>query len=151
MAQAVSRRPLTMEAEVSSRLSPCWIYGEQNGTGTQFSRSSSVSPVSIIPPWHSFIRWGMNIRPLVAAVKWHSLTPSTWTATIFITLMMETVRTSETSVYSETIRLSSAYSRHENLKIQQRGYTLEADTADCLVVWNDNCQTESRSSVAVWS
>jgi hypothetical protein len=38
MAQAVSRRPLTSEAQVRSRISPCGICG----TGTGFSPSTSV-------------------------------------------------------------------------------------------------------------
>jgi hypothetical protein len=44
MAQAVSRRPLTAEARVRSRVSPCGICGGQSGTGTRFSRSTSVFP-----------------------------------------------------------------------------------------------------------
>jgi hypothetical protein len=44
MAQAVSRRPLTAEARVLSRVSPCGIYGGQSGTGTGFSPSTSVFP-----------------------------------------------------------------------------------------------------------
>jgi hypothetical protein len=44
MAQAVSRRPLTAEARVQSRVSPCGICGGQNGTGTDFSPSNSVFP-----------------------------------------------------------------------------------------------------------
>jgi hypothetical protein len=50
MAQVVSRRPLTAEARVRARLNPCGICGGQSGTGTRFSPSSSVFPVSIIPP-----------------------------------------------------------------------------------------------------
>jgi hypothetical protein len=44
MAQAVSRRPLTAEARVRSRVSPCGICGGQSGNGTGFSPSTSVFP-----------------------------------------------------------------------------------------------------------
>jgi hypothetical protein len=51
MAQVVSRRPLTAEARVRSRISPCGICGGQIGSGTGFSPSSSVFPCQyIIPP-----------------------------------------------------------------------------------------------------
>jgi hypothetical protein len=51
MAQAVSRRPLTAEARVRSRVSPCGIYGGQSGTGTGFfPRVLRFSPVNLIPP-----------------------------------------------------------------------------------------------------
>jgi hypothetical protein len=42
MAQAVSRRPLTAEARVRSRVSPCGICGGQSGTRTGFPPSTSV-------------------------------------------------------------------------------------------------------------
>ena len=44
MAQAVSRRPLTAEARVRFRVSPCGICGGQRGTVTGFSPSTSVFP-----------------------------------------------------------------------------------------------------------
>jgi hypothetical protein len=44
MAPAVSRRPLTAEARVRSRISPCGICGGQSGTGTGVSTSTSVFP-----------------------------------------------------------------------------------------------------------
>ena len=57
MSWAVSRRHLTTEAWVRSQTSPCEICGGQSVTGTGFSPSTSVSPVSTIPPMphtHSF-------------------------------------------------------------------------------------------------
>jgi hypothetical protein len=49
MAQAVSRRPLTAEARVRFRFSPCDICGGQSGTGTGFSPSCRFYPVNLIP------------------------------------------------------------------------------------------------------
>jgi hypothetical protein len=51
MAQAVSRRPLTAEARVRYRVSPCGICGGRSGTGTCFfPRVRRFSSVSFIPP-----------------------------------------------------------------------------------------------------
>jgi hypothetical protein len=44
MAQAVSRRPLSAEIRVRSRVGPCGICGGQSGIGTDFSPSTAVFP-----------------------------------------------------------------------------------------------------------
>jgi hypothetical protein len=49
MAQAVSRRPLTADARVRSRVSPYEICGGQSRTGTGFSPSCRFSLVNFIP------------------------------------------------------------------------------------------------------
>jgi hypothetical protein len=57
IAQAVSRRFLTVEAQFRVRVSPCAICGGQRGSGIGFSLSPLVSPVSIIPPFlYSFMQ-----------------------------------------------------------------------------------------------
>jgi hypothetical protein len=62
MVQVVSRRPLTAEARVRSRVNPCGICGGQSGSGTGFSPSSSVFPCQ----YHSAVAlqthiiWGMR-------------------------------------------------------------------------------------------
>jgi hypothetical protein len=51
MAQVVSRRPLIAEARVRPLVNARGICGEQSGTGTGFSPSSSIFPCQyIIPP-----------------------------------------------------------------------------------------------------
>jgi hypothetical protein len=47
MAQAVSRRPVTAEARVRSRVSPCRICGGQSGTGTGFFPEYFGCPLSV--------------------------------------------------------------------------------------------------------
>jgi hypothetical protein len=49
MAQAVSRRPLSAEARVLSRVSQCEICGGQSGTGTGFPPKYVGFPLSISP------------------------------------------------------------------------------------------------------
>jgi hypothetical protein len=44
MAQAVNSRPLTAEARARFQVCPCEICGRKSGTGTGFSRSTSVFP-----------------------------------------------------------------------------------------------------------
>jgi hypothetical protein len=64
MSQTVSRRPPTVEAWVSVRVSPCGICGVQSGTWTGFSPSSSVFPCQYHATRapYSYIIWGKNNR-----------------------------------------------------------------------------------------
>jgi hypothetical protein len=50
MAQAVSRRPLTVECRVRARVNPWGSCGWQSLTGTGFSPTSSVFPILIYHP-----------------------------------------------------------------------------------------------------
>jgi hypothetical protein len=62
MAQVITLRLLTAEAQVRARVNPCGICGGQNGSGTGFSPSSSVFPCQ----YHSTVTfqtpiiWGMR-------------------------------------------------------------------------------------------
>jgi hypothetical protein len=60
MAQAVSRWPLTAEAQVPARVGPCGICSGQSDSGTGYSPSSSVPPVNIIPPWLSIPTYNLG-------------------------------------------------------------------------------------------
>jgi hypothetical protein len=85
MAQAVSRRLPTAEAQVRARVT-YGICGGQSGTETGISPSFLVLPCSIIVPLglhtHISSSGGRRIGPLVAAVRRHSLTPPTKNNTI---------------------------------------------------------------------
>jgi hypothetical protein len=59
MSQAVSRRPLTAEARVQARISPCGICGGQRGTVTGFSPSSS----GLACQYHSTLALHTHISP----------------------------------------------------------------------------------------
>jgi hypothetical protein len=50
MAQAVSRWPLTAEAQVRARVNPCGICGGRSGTGQVFSEYFGFPCKYIIPP-----------------------------------------------------------------------------------------------------
>jgi hypothetical protein len=69
-----SSRPLTTEAWVSVRVSPCGICGGQSGTG-QFFSESFCFPLSILLHCCSPYR---TIGLFVVAAQRHSLAPSTW-------------------------------------------------------------------------
>jgi hypothetical protein len=50
MAQAVSRRPPTAEAQVRFRVTPCGICGGKIALGQVFLQVLRVSPVNFFPP-----------------------------------------------------------------------------------------------------
>jgi hypothetical protein len=55
MAQAFCRWPLTTGTRVRTQVIRCRICDGESGTGTGFSPSSSVSPVSVIALWLSVL------------------------------------------------------------------------------------------------
>jgi hypothetical protein len=82
MVPAVSRQPLTDEARLRARASPCGICGGQSGTVAGFSQRSSVLSCQ----YHSTVALNTHASPgewtigqVVAAVQRHCLNPSTWT------------------------------------------------------------------------
>jgi hypothetical protein len=81
MPQAVSPQPLTAEALLRTRVSPCMIYEGQRHTGSGFPPTSSVSPLSILFHRGSYIIWERAVGPLVATVQRYCLTPTTRTTT----------------------------------------------------------------------
>jgi hypothetical protein len=64
--QAFSRRPLTTEARVRARVSPCELYGGKSGTGIVFLGVFGLYPVNIIPPLFSILIYhlGDEDRPI---------------------------------------------------------------------------------------
>jgi hypothetical protein len=60
MAQAVSRRPASAEAQVRSRVSPRGVCGGQSGTGTVFPQVFRSSPVNFIPSVLHYQKKGNN-------------------------------------------------------------------------------------------
>jgi hypothetical protein len=59
MAQAVSHRPHTTDAQVHAWVNPCGICGGQSSTGTRFSPSSLVFPCQ----YHFTMALHANISP----------------------------------------------------------------------------------------
>jgi hypothetical protein len=59
MAQAVSSRPLTVEARICAQVSPCRICGGQSGSGTGFSPCSSYFPCQ----YHSTVALHSHVSP----------------------------------------------------------------------------------------
>jgi hypothetical protein len=78
MAQALSCRPLTAEARFSGSAHVGLVVGRV-ALGQVSHRVLRFSPVNIIPPWLSILICHLGICTLVAAVRRHSLTPSTCT------------------------------------------------------------------------
>jgi hypothetical protein len=67
MAEVVSCRPVTTDAQFCAWVSPCGICCGQSGTGTCFFLSFSVFHLSVSLHrgfLYSYIIWGMNIRPV---------------------------------------------------------------------------------------
>jgi hypothetical protein len=62
MAQAVTRRPLTAEAQIRAWFNRCVLCGGKSGTGTVI-RVFRVSPVNIIPSWLSILVYHMGMEP----------------------------------------------------------------------------------------
>jgi hypothetical protein len=80
IAQAVSRRLPTAEAQINAQVSPCGIVVDKVALGQVFLRVLRFSPVRIIPLLlhiHSCIIWGIDKGPVRGPVtQRHSLIPS---------------------------------------------------------------------------
>jgi hypothetical protein len=100
-----------------AQVSQCGIRGGQSGTETRISPSSSFSPVNIIPPWLSILmyhlgdeqqaRWWLQFRDVVSPHRQNdnnnkNRLEENNSLIVRCEMMMKAVRTSETSVYSET-------------------------------------------------
>jgi hypothetical protein len=73
MGQGVSRRALTAEARIRSRVSPCGIFDGRTDTGTGFSPSISVfPPVSLIPP---VLHCTEKQKKLINLITWLHIKP----------------------------------------------------------------------------
>jgi hypothetical protein len=80
MAQAISRRLLTAEAQVRSRFRVCGICGGQSGTGTGFSPSTSVFPCQ----FHSTGAHYMEKRKkIIFIIGLHNKPPIQWVLGLF--------------------------------------------------------------------
>jgi hypothetical protein len=67
IAHAINRWILTAKARIRFYDNPCGVCGEQTVTRTNFSTSSSVLPVSIIPPMFPVTRIICTVVPLVVS------------------------------------------------------------------------------------
>jgi hypothetical protein len=65
MAQAVSRRPLTVQARVRTRVSPCSICGVKCHSDRFLSQLFGFLPISFhCGSPYAYIAWGINNRPV---------------------------------------------------------------------------------------
>jgi hypothetical protein len=73
MVQAVCRQPVTTRKRIQSQARLCWLCGEQRDSGTDFSPSTFVFPVSVtarVFHTHSFMYHPRNgIFAIDSAVK----------------------------------------------------------------------------------
>jgi hypothetical protein len=128
MAQAVGRQPLTAEARVRARFSPCEICSGQSSTGTGFCPSSLVFPClyNSTMALHKHISpGGWTIGPLVAAVQRHNLAPSTWRTTnkpVTATDLLNS-RTSIHTRPSDIFKLGCNCSHPVNHNVAQKYFT----------------------------
>jgi hypothetical protein len=99
MAQAVSRRPLTVEVWVRAQASPRGICGGQSGTAAGLFRV----PCYTVALRAHISSGGWRVGPLVAAVQRHSLTPLTCATAL-----------QKVEFYNAAFRVYSMVLRHKN-------------------------------------